>query len=570
MGKYEALFCSTYFMGIQWAGGHDSRGPFKIPPSRDRRHIEWETTPAESAERTVFTFMGGSRVWPAMLPAYPYIYASLTIDGGEPLRFPIGRPEHFRVEREGLVLEFEPRQFHSLAENYHRFFDPAGTAGFFRLHLDGKRLTQGRPVKLRVDLDGAYEGMEVSFHVVPRNDCLKMDLRILRDEVAILQRELVTFKRAHEMLTAQVYPELFPDRIRGERVIVTQDPIKHLHPANVTAMADGELVVTMREGTDHLAREGRMMLVRSKDGGRTWGNREVMFDLGKQDHRASPIVELPNGEWVTTDYRAGVTGGVYDDRDIVKGLETLVGASLFPAWSTDRGRSWTMGKEPLVVPGSPSKFFEIERHMIRLPSGRLIVAGGCMASSDYKFFDGVALFSSDDNGRSWSFLAKMPGDKRIDPEPSILRTKSGKIILLVRTLPGCRMPGDRVPHDWSTSGCHLQTESLDEGKTWSPYRESGLSSIQTPPHLLQLQDGRILATHAARAYPGSIYVTTTSDEGRTWNTAGTKILANDFDNFDNSYPTTCQLKDGSLFTVWYGNLLGKFFIRGMRYRPEEL
>jgi hypothetical protein len=30
------------------------------------------------------------------------------------------------------------------------------------------------------------------------------------------------------------------------------------------------------------------------------------------------------------------------------------------------------------------------------------------------------------------------------------------------------------------------------------------------------------------------------------------------------------MKDGTLITVWYTNLLGKFFIPAFRYRPEDL
>jgi hypothetical protein len=287
--KGEALRCSTMVSCVPGQWSSDSRGWYPMPASLSRRHIEWETTPAETAERTVFTWMGGSRVWPAYTPAFPYATASISVDGGEPLPFPLGRPDGFRVERGDLVLEFEPRQYRSLVEGHHRVSEPTGISGYFRLHVGGKLLTAGKPLRLRIALDGVGDLM-ASLHVVPRGDCLVTDLRLLRDEVAMLQREVVTLKRSHEMLYAQQYPELFPERVRGERVIVTQDATKHLHPATLTVMQDGEVVVTMREGTDHLSRDGRIMITRSRDGGRTFGPREVMFDLGPVDHRSSPII----------------------------------------------------------------------------------------------------------------------------------------------------------------------------------------------------------------------------------------------------------------------------------------
>jgi len=88
--------------------------------------------------------------------------------------------------------------------------------------------------------------------------------------------------------------------------------------------------------------------------------------------------------------------------------------------------------------------------------------------------------------------------------------------------------------------------------------------------LLQLRDGRILVSHAARAYPGSIYVTISHDEGRTWDTAHTHVLTHDLANYDSTYPTSGQLPDDTILTTWYGNLFGKFYVAVLRYRPEDL
>jgi hypothetical protein len=176
---------------------------------------------------------------------------------------------------------------------------------------------------------------------------------------------------------------------------------------------------------------------------------------------------------------------------------------------------------------------------------------------------GLAIFSSDDNGRSWRVLSKTPLRPYVVGEAPLLRTKSGKIFLLSRSL---EFMGGRA----DASGSLMQSVSLDDGQTWSELREIGLSSMNTPAHLLQLRDGRILCTHASRAYPGSVYVTLSCDEGETWDSHSTRIITNDLANNDTTYPTTTQLADGSLATTWYGNLFGKFFIAVKRYRPEDL
>ena len=86
----------------------------------------------------------------------------------------------------------------------------------------------------------------------------------------------------------------------------------------------------------------------------------------------------------------------------------------------------------------------------------------------------------------------------------------------------------------------------------------------------QLADGRILCTHASRFYPGSIFTTTSRDEGRTWDTDNTKIVTMDIQNVDSCYPNSGQLLDGTILTTWYSNLFGKFYVTVLRYQPADL
>ena len=545
---------------------------FKYPPHFHRHSVEWETTPAKAKQTTTFAWIGGSLARPALRPAYPYDTATLYIDGVARLKFAIGRVEGmaptgdivgFTSRQDGFELYFEPRRFQSLVETAHRNWMPHGVSGVYRLTVPGKYLKAGKPLRLRVELPPAQPDTEFFFFVSPRRDALRSSVDSLREEVLQLQHDLVQLTRSHETLYAQVYPQLFPRRVKAERFVAHQDDTKHLHPAQVTVMRDDEIVVTAREGSDHLAPDGRIILVRSKDGGRTWSPKEVMYDLGNSDHRSAPITELANGDWVTLDYRAG---GEYNKQGIWE-IENWVGPSLWPVWSTDRGRTWTFGKDPVSVPGA-HPMAEIERHLIQLPGGRLLAAVGYLeygpdgkvAAWDTSW---QAVFRSDNNGRSWQLHSKLPYHPCVIGEPTILRTKSGKLLILARSEAW-------RGQDWHQQGMLYQTVSTDEGKTWSELQPTAMSSMSSPGHLLQLQDGRILCTHASRNYPGSVYATVSRDEGETWDTANTHVLANDIVNYDSCYPNTGQMADGTLITVWYANLFGKFFIPALRWRPEEL
>ncbi|MBC8869623.1 MAG: exo-alpha-sialidase [Planctomycetes bacterium] len=532
----------------------------RLSPHLNRTFVEWETTAAETGNTTVFTWIGGSRLRPVR-PAFPIPMAKLFVDGTFRLRFPLGRTIDSRVVSEdGFSLRIEPRRFQSLVERSHRTWQPDGVSGFYRLKVPGKFLKVGQPLRLRVELEATPPDCETLFFVSPRRDALRVDLRLLRDEVAQLQADVTQLRESHQMLYTQLYPQLFPRLVPGEVVVAMQDETSHLHPPSITAMANGELVITCREATDHLAPDGRIVIVRSSDGGKTWGPREVILDGDNVDHRAAPILELPCGDWVALDYRAG---GLYSE-DGAFGVDQPRSATLWGAWSEDRGKTWSYSAKPLTVPEAANLYAEVERPPVILPSGRLLVGANYRPTTATKTTSvGIAIFSSDDNGRSWQVLSRVPPRPFIVGEAALLRTDSGKILLLSRSQ-------EFMDGRAEATGSVMQSVSLDNGKTWSELREVGMSSMNTPAHLLQMKDGRILCTHASRHYPRSVYATVSRDEGETWDTPNTRIITNDLTNNDTTYPTTAQLADGTLVTTWYANLFGKFFVAVKRYRPEDL
>ena len=526
---------------------------------KDCHTVTWETSPAQSAETTVFTWIGGSQVLPEFRPAFPPVVATLFVNDVERLTFPLGRPEIYTVSGEGGTLTFEPRKFQSLAEELDPFWTPYGSSGFYRLQAPGEWLTPGQPLRLRVELT-PHPGTESFFYLSPRTDALAIDLALLRDEMAAVQTDLVSLRRSHAMLYAQQYPQLFPNRIQGETVIAFQSDTRHVLPAALTVMSDGEVVITFCESAHHVDRDGRILLLRSPDGGRSWSEPEVMFALPHGDHRASPIIELPNGDWVTLDYRAAA---LYDARGVYNFAQNTA-PTLWGAWSSDRGKSWTFTDEPLTVPGAGCPYAEIERHPIRLPSGRLLLAVDFALPEDLKTFPfAEAIFASDDDGRSWHFLAMPKPNPAVTGEGTLLWLANGDVLLLVRTEIG-------TGNNWRQQGMLLQSISHDEGESWSDFTPTPLASMSSPAHLLRLQDGRILCTHASRQYPASIYATISEDEGQSWQTTRTKIVTDDLIGFDACYPNSGQLPDGVILTTWYANMFGKFFVAVKRYAPEEL
>lgn len=96
----------------------------------------------------------------------------------------------------------------------------------------------------------------------------------------------------------------------------------------------------------------------------------------------------------------------------------------------------------------------------------------------------------------------------------------------------------------------LQCESEDGGRTWTTPHSIGVWGL--PSHLLRLNDDRLLMTYGYRRTPYGNQARVSDDGGKTWSEPVT--ISGDGAGGDLGYPSTVQLSDGSLVTVWYETL----------------
>jgi Neuraminidase (sialidase) len=121
-----------------------------------------------------------------------------------------------------------------------------------------------------------------------------------------------------------------------------------------------------------------------------------------------------------------------------------------------------------------------------------------------------------------------------------VETADGRVVVQIRN------------HNKQSSGETLQTESSDGGKTWSAPHSIGVWGL--PSHLLRLKDSRLLMTYGHRRPPYGNQARLSEDGGRTW--SDPMILSGDGMGGDLGYPSTVQLGDGSLLSVWYEAMKG--------------
>jgi len=291
----------------------------------------------------------------------------------------------------------------------------------------------------------------------------------------------------------------------------------------------------------------------SNDDGRTWTWPRVLVD-GALDDRDAGVLETAKGTLLVTTF----SSLAYEERILAPAEKRLAatGSSGWPdgklerwraardrlsaeqrkeqlgSWmirSVDGGISWSIPFDCIVnSPHGP----------VQLSDGRLLYAGKNIGRKEpQESFVGVC--ESTDDGESWHRLAEIPvrkGDTYDDyHELHAVETANDRIVVHIRN------------HNKSNTGETLQTESSDGGKTWSTPHAIGVWGL--PSHLLRLKDGRLLMSYGYRRPPFGNQARVSNDHGRTWSEP--LVLSDDGAGHDLGYPSTVQLDDGSLLTVWY-------------------
>jgi hypothetical protein len=214
--------------------------------------------------------------------------------------------------------------------------------------------------------------------------------------------------------------------------------------------------------------------------------------------------------------------------------------------SSDGGVSWSARFDCLV--NSPHGPFP-------LSDGRLIYPGKQLWSAEQR--NGVC--ESSDDGVSWRWLAEIPARPHDDPtqyhELHGVEAADGRIIVHIRN------------HNQANNREILQCESDDGGKSWSTPRPIGVWGL--PSHLLRLRDGRLLMSYGHRRPPFGNQARISTDSGKNWSEP--IVISNDGSGGDLGYPSTVQLDDGSLITVWYELLAQstRAVLRQARWQLDE-
>jgi hypothetical protein len=344
------------------------------------------------------------------------------------------------------------------------------------------------------------------------------------------------------------------------RTISMQPDLYHGWPT-VARRRNGDLVLAWSGDREaHVCPFGRVCYAVSRDEGSSWTWPRILMDSGTDDRDAG-VVETERGSLLVTTFtsyayepilqRARREGKWPADRlarweAAHNRLDAEQRKKQLGCWmlrSTDGGLTWsTPYQVPLNSPHGP----------IAISGGKLLYAGKDLWGEGKR----VGISQSSDDGVTWSPLAELPiraGDRAEEyHELHAIQAPSGRLIVQIRN------------HNEASRGETLQCESSDGGKTWTTPRSIGVWGL--PSHLLRLRDGRLLMTYGYRRAPFGNQARISKDEGRTWSEPIT--VSADGASGDLGYPSTVELADGSLLSVWYELLSGstKAVLRQARWK----
>ena len=361
-------------------------------------------------------------------------------------------------------------------------------------------------------------------------------------------------------------------------------------------LKNGMLAAVVRGGARHIGVGGRLDLITSRNGGRDWSAPRTIANM-PPDSRSGAFGQAADGRLI---YAFSVTGPYRDGQFVFETNRY----TLWVTTSDDNGDSWS---PPRQLKTAPYEWAMPYGKIVTLPDGALLMAlygwyqpereGGELPKDKLGWHPAVC--RSNDNGATWSLPTPMfgyaPGAKGYGyHETALVVLPEGNVLAVMRGGP------------WDGLD---QCLSTNQGRTWSSVEGvvSGpdkRNRARLPGDVIRLKSGRLLLTFGHREPPfGVEAVLSHKNTGQwdelaaaplptTWKPLPSRKKAGQWDwrthvslewnaaSADCGYPSSVQLDDGTIVTLYYGvGELGKLaesgqglvpYAKCIRYREADL
>ena len=194
-------------------------------------------------------------------------------------------------------------------------------------------------------------------------------------------------------------------------------------------------------------------------------------------------------------------------------------------------------------------FGEIHHSPITSPHGPIELRNGTVLWAGTVFddiFAGIEIRRLNTETGETELVGKIvSSDKNVVlNEPHMLELPSGRLICHTRAENRELFDGGE-----ETLFTVFQSVSDDGGKTWTEPEMLLPKDGGAPPHLILLSSGVLISTYGRRKQPYGIMVMISTDGGETWE-KDIRLYENTASD-DIGYPTTVELPNGDLITVFY-------------------
>lgn len=312
----------------------------------------------------------------------------------------------------------------------------------------------------------------------------------------------------------------------------------------VAVLQDGKIAVGasgFRLG--HVCPFGKAVISYSFDGGETYTLPAPVIDTPLDDRDAGICTFGESGVIFTSFNNSAQMQRDYnkDNRYVQSYIDTI----------TPEDEEKYLGATFRISRDCGITFGELHRSPITSPHGPVQLKDGTVVWAGTRFdniFGGVEVHRIDTQSGETELIGRITSqDKNVVlNEPNLLELPDGRLICHIRGENSELFEGG----DESLFTV-FQSVSDDGGKTWSEPVMLLDKTGGAPPHLILLSTGELVCAYGRRKKPYGIMAMVSLDGGESWQTD--IPICDNLATDDLGYPTTVELENGVLLTVFYDN-----------------
>lgn len=324
---------------------------------------------------------------------------------------------------------------------------------------------------------------------------------------------------------------------------------------SIVRLRNGELIVAFRraperrrlgaKGVSHSDPNSQLVLVRSRDDGRTWSREPQLIHAHPLGGSQDPcLIELRDGTLLCSSYLwIWLDPAARESSPATVRLGSYVFHGGYLLRSRDGGRNWEGPFAPPPVPGREAR----DAYGAPLPAynrgamcqardGTLHWAVAYPKSQNPGAGTDVHLLSSSDSGVTWNYRCVIASDNRASfNETSLYETPAGDLVAFLRTA---------GLDDHTVVAC-----SRDGGRSFDRWQDTGWQGH--PHHAVRLEDHRVLLVYGYRHPPFGIRARILDPECSNAAHAPEIVLRDDGGGADLGYPWAVALPGRRALIVYY-------------------